>query len=53
MHNDSLSVQGALSEWITETFSKLFFIHSFKEALTTSYFYAKHADDLLKQSQTS
>ena len=50
MHDDLLSAQGTLSEWMTEKFSKLFFIHSFKEALTTPYLYAKHVDDLLKQS---
>jgi len=38
MNDDSLSAHGALSEWMTENFSKkLFFIHNFKEALTTPF----------------
>jgi len=53
MHDDSLSAQGALSKWMTKKLSKLFLTHSFKEALTTPFLYAKHVDDLLKQSQTS
>jgi len=37
MKDDSLSAQGALSKWMTEKFSELFLIHSFKEALATPF----------------
>jgi len=47
MHDDLLGAQGALSKWMTEKFSKFFFIHNFKEALTTPYYHTKHDDDLL------